>query len=261
MKSSDYYNANGAPLISVITITYNAAEVLPPTLRSIAEQTCTQFEHIIVDGASTDDTLAIARQLGTPALRILSEKDKGIYDAMNKGLRLAKGQYILFLNAGDAFAAPTSLQDYADAIISAHPDIIYADTDIVDTQRRIIHPRHLAAPPVLTFRSFSHGMLVCHQAFMVRRDIAPRYDLQYRFSADYDWTIRCIQATRPAKCHNLHRVTIHYLDNGATEQHKLQSLQERFHIMKTHYGLATAIARHISFIPRAIIRKLSGRHV
>lgn len=261
MKPTEYNTHSATPLISVITITYNAADVLPPTLRSIAAQTCRQFEHIIVDGASTDNTLALARQLGVPTLRILSEKDRGIYDAMNKGLRLAKGRYILFLNAGDAFASPTSLKAYEDAITTMQPDIIYADTDIVDNQRRVLHPRHLAAPTLLTSQSFSHGMLVCHQAFMVKRDIAPQYDLQYRFSADYDWTIRCIRATLPSRCHNLRCVTIHYLDNGATEQHKLQSLRERFQIMKNHYGLATAIARHISFIPRAIIRKFNGRHV
>ena len=101
------------PLISVITITYNAEDCLYPTMRSVAAQSFKDFEHIIVDGASTDNTLQIARSLGTSNLRILSEPDKGLYDAMNKGLSMANGRYLLFLNAGDAFHSEDTLSHYA----------------------------------------------------------------------------------------------------------------------------------------------------
>ncbi|MDE6295172.1 MAG: glycosyltransferase [Muribaculaceae bacterium] len=244
------------PLISVITISYNAAETITPTLHSVANQTFHDFEHIIIDGLSKDDTIAIARREGIPGLRILSEKDNGIYDAMNKGLRIATGQYVIFLNSGDTFATDDTLAHYAEAIETDRPDIIYADTVIVAPDRHILRPRHLSVPATLTRESFSHGMLICHQAFMVRREIAPMYDTQYRFSADYDWCIRCIEATAPEKCRNLGNVEIHYLDEGATEQNKMTSLLERFDIMRHHYGLPTAVARHISFLPRAILRKL-----
>lgn len=246
------------PLISIITITYNAAAELPPTMHSVAEQTFTGFEHIVVDGASTDDTLLIARSEATPSLRILSERDHGLYDAMNKGLHMARGQYVLFLNAGDAFHTADTLKKYADAAAKGY-DIIYADTVIVDAQRKILRPRHLSAPPLLTRDSFSKGMLICHQAFMVRRALAPDYDLQYRFSADYDWTVKCITATAPEKCLNLNCIAIDYLDEGTTEKNKIASLRERFHVMRHHYGAPTAIARHLSFIPRALLRKLSSR--
>ena len=89
------------PLITIITITYNAGKTISPTLMSVASQTFRNFEHIIVDGASGDNTLSIARSY--PETRILSEKDNGLYDAMNKGIRLARGKYLLFLNAGDTF--------------------------------------------------------------------------------------------------------------------------------------------------------------
>lgn len=242
------------PLFSIITITYNAEKELPATMESVAEQTFRNFEHLIIDGASKDSTVALARSLGGDNLRIISEKDSGLYDAMNKGLRFAKGKYVIFLNAGDAFAAPVVLALYADAARN-DADIIYADTVVVDADRNILRPRHLAAPERLTSQSFSHGMLVCHQAFCVKRDIAPQYDLSYRFSADYDWTIRCIKATSPARCVNLHTVAIHYLDDGMTEKNKVDSLKERFRIMSHHYGAPTAILRHLSFIPRAIGRK------
>lgn len=263
------------PLISIVTITWNAADVLPDTMDSVAEQTFRNFEHLIIDGASVDHTLQIARDLGGEAVRVVSERDKGLYDAMNKGLHLALGKYVLFLNAGDSFANPNVLRKYAEAAeeyakstenseeygISAEnywPDIIYGDTVIVDATRNIKGPRHLSVPEILTFECFSEGMLICHQAFMVRRAIAPDYDLTYRFSADYDWTIRCILATTPERCINLHEVTIHYLDDGLTEKNKKASLKERFNVMRKHYGTLKAVSKHISFIPRAIRRKISG---
>lgn len=241
-------------MISVITITYNASATLPLTMESVAEQTIKDFEHIIVDGASTDDTLSVARRMGSERLRILSESDDGLYDAMNKGLKMAHGRYLIFLNAGDRFHSADTLKAYADAIEERAPDIIYGDTDIVDIEGNRIGPRHLSAPDILTFDSFSKGMLICHQAFMVRKDIAPLYDTDYRFSADYDWCIRCIEASRAGDRINLHRVTIDYLSDGLTDNNKKASLIERFRIMAAHYGSMKAIASHLSFIPRAIKR-------
>lgn len=246
---------NPQPLISVITITRNAARVITPTMQSVAAQTCDDFEHLLIDGASTDDTTVIARRTGIPSLRIVSEPDKGLYDAMNKGLRLARGRYVIFLNAGDAFHSPDTLEAYArEALRGA--DIICADTVIVDADRDVIGPRHLSAPDRLDFESFSHGMLVCHQAFMVRRDLAPEYDTSYRFSADYDWTVKCLKAADPAKNVNIHRVTIDYLADGTTDRNKKASLVERYHIMCHHYGTLRATLNHIMFIPRALARRL-----
>lgn len=246
------------PLFSIITITFNAENELLPTLKSVSEQNCKDFEHLIIDGASTDGTLALARSQGVKGLRIVSEPDKGLYDAMNKGLRLARGKYVIFLNAGDAFASPVTLEQYASAS-DDNPDIIYGDTVIVDEGRNVLRPRHLSVPDRLTLDSFSHGMLICHQAFCVRRSLAPEYDLRYRFSADYDWTIKCIAATTPVRCRNLREVTIHYLDNGMTEKNKRASLRERFDIMKRHYGLGIAMLRHAGFVPRAVKRKVTSK--
>lgn len=242
-----------APLISIITITYNAARHILPTLESVANQNYRNYEHIIIDGASTDDTLAIARQYGD--IRILSEKDHGLYDAMNKGIALARGRYLLFLNAGDSFHSDRILAAYADRARHGD-DIIYADTVIVDEARHIIGKRHLTAPQNLTFESFSKGMLVCHQAFMVRRELAPAYDEQYRFSADYDWTVRCIKAADPRKCTNLGMIAIDYLRDGLTDNNKLKSLRERYRIMNRHYGAVRTFGNHLLFLLRALRRKI-----
>ena len=239
------------PLVSIITITYNASAEIEPTMISVASQTFRDFEHIIVDGASTDDTLSKARKF--PGVRILSEKDSGLYDAMNKGLDLARGEYVLFLNAGDTFHSDKVLEAYAERA-SRHDDIIYADTVIVDSDRHIIGKRHLTAPVTLDSKSFSKGMLICHQAFMVRRELAPKFDLKYRFSSDYDWTVRCIFDSDPRKCTNLNLIAIDYLHNGMTEKNKVKSLLERYRIMSRHYGRARTFWNHLTFLVRALKR-------
>lgn len=270
VMSRDSCLSDSAPLISVITITYNAASVIRPTLQSLNSQTFRNFEHLVIDGASKDDTVSIVRGM-CPDSIIRSEPDRGLYDAMNKGLRAAKGKYLLFLNAGDALHSPDTLRHYADAArlngknpLNAdenadsrqlYADIIYGDTIVVDSGRNFVKPRHLSVPERLTFRSFANGMLVCHQAFMVRSDLAPEYDLQYRFSADYEWTLRCLKATDPDHNVNLHTVTIDYLSDGMTDKNHSASLKERYRIMCRYYGTIPSLLRHIRFLLRHLSKK------
>lgn len=241
------------PLISVITVTYNAGKVIEKTLKSLEEQTFKDFEHLVIDGKSGDDTLAKIRSYDLPQTNIISEPDKGLYDAMNKGLRNAKGEYVIFLNAGDAFHQADTLDNYARVAKEGY-DIIYGDTVIVDGEGNLIGPRHLSVPEKLTFESFSDGMLICHQAFMVRKELAPEYDLGYRFSSDYDWCVKCIGKSQTNNYQNLHKVTIDYLSDGLTDKNKFKSLRERFNVMRKHYGLSTTLMKHSGFIFRAIKR-------
>ncbi len=237
------------PLISIITVTYNAASTLPATLRSVGEQTCRNFEHLIIDGASTDATLQLVDEAAITEARAFSSPDKGLYDAMNKGLAKARGEYVVFLNAGDSFHAPTTLQSIADAIKeNDFPGVVYGQTDIVDSNRNRIGERHLRAPERLTADSFKHGMLVCHQAFVVKRDITEDYDLRYRFSADYEWCIRCLKKSQS----NVYipEVVIDYLNEGVTTANHRKSLIERFRIMCHYYGTIPTVLRHLKFLFR-----------
>lgn len=245
------------PLISIITITYNAASTLGPTMQSVKAQRFADYEHLVIDGASTDSTLEVARMQGAEMVRIVSEPDGGLYDAMNKGLHMARGTYVVFLNAGDRFASSDTLGQYATAA-ETNPAVIYGDTDLVTPHGQYVGPRHLSAPEVLTKDSFRAGMLVCHQAFMVRRDLAPDYNLAYRLSADFDWCLRCLERAekKGLKCVNLHCVTINYLSEGLTTSHRFASLRERFAIMSKHFGFIPTAARHVGFLIRAIKRKL-----
>lgn len=241
------------PFITIITVTFNAEKVINKTLKSLQKQTYQDFEHLVIDGKSKDDTLKIINHFSLPQTHIISESDKGLYDAMNKGLRLAKGKYVLFLNAGDAFHSNDTLSNYAEQA-KKNADIIYGDTVIVSPEGEVLGPRHLSVPDNLTNKSFANGMLICHQAFMVKKELVSEYNLRYRFSADYDWCIRSIKQSNPSKRINLHQVTIDYLSEGLTDKNKWKSLRERFKIMSHHYGFIPTLFNHFRFVIRAATR-------
>lgn len=256
---------------SIITCTYNASEVLQRTLDSVMSQTWGQIEHIIVDGASKDSTMAMAEAYRRRSAEeetehdiiIKSEPDRGLYDAMNKGLQLATGDYVVFLNAGDVLPTDETLESISNDVNERSdgrlPAVLYGDTNIVDNNGELLRPRRLAPPDDLSWRSFRHGMLVCHQAFYVRTDIAKAepYNLKYRFSADVDWCIRVMKRAEKEGLPllRLPEVVVNYLDGGMTNKNHRASLIERFNVMSHHYGLMSTILMHIWFVARAVLKK------
>lgn len=257
---------------SIITITYNAERVLQRTLDSVLGQTYEGVEHLIIDGASKDATISLAGQYKQQSdcsgnghqVIIQSEPDNGIYDAMNKGLTQASGDYVVFLNAGDYFPDADTLEQIVHRCkLSEYPadelpGVLYGNTNIVDGEGHFLHPRRLQPPAKLSWKSFRHGMLVCHQAFYARTDIAKntQYDTRYRFSADVDWCIRIMRETERmglTLCHT-EMVVANYTEEGATTQNHSKSLEERFHVMRRHYGLLTTLAMHAWFFIRAFLK-------
>lgn len=246
------------PLFSIITVTFNAAETLPATLASVKEQSCKLYEYIVMDGVSKDNTVELAKAAGIHNARIFSSPDKGLYDAMNKAIDEATGEYLIFLNAGDAFHSPDTLQTIADSIMKHDfPGIVYGQTQLVNSNRQRIGDRHLTAPENLTLNSFAEGMLVCHQAFIALRRIVGHYDLRYRFSADYEWCIRCLKHSR----NNVYipHTIIDYLSEGLTTANRKASLKERFNIMCHYYGTIPTVLRHLKFIPRFLKQRRKER--
>ncbi len=237
-------------VFSVITVCYNAEACIRPTLESLANQSYKHIEYIIIDGASKDKTLNLVQAI-TPQAKILSEQDRGIYDAMNKGLDLATGDYVCFINAGDAFASNKTLEELAENVNNnkeTMPDIIYGETKLIDVQGNSLGLRRLRPPKKLSWKSFKKGMLVCHQSFYPRRELCPKYDLSYRFSADVDW---CIRIMKEAKSYLfIDKPLSLYLNEGTTTQNHRASLIERFRIMQKHYGLISTILQHIKFLFR-----------
>ena len=243
------------PKFSIITVTYNAGKVLEDTIQSVITQTYKNVEYIIADGKSTDGTMDIVNRYREHIHTIVSEPDKGLYDAMNKGIALATGDYLCFLNAGDELHEDDTLQLIVHSLNGEKelPDVIYGETAIVDEEGHFLRMRRLSTPEHLTWKSFQHGMLVCHQAFMPRRDLAVKYNLKYRFSADFDWCIRIMKKSRVL--HNTHLTIIDYLNEGMTTRNHKASLKERFHIMCHHYGTASTIMRHMGFAVRMVYKK------
>ena len=251
--------------ITIITVTYNAASVLQRTLDSVSRQTFQQIEHLIIDGASKDDTVKIAKayqeKVPYPVI-IQSEPDHGLYDAMNKGLHKATGDYLVFLNAGDTLHADDTLTTLTSHLLplTSHlsPAVIYGDTAIVDSEGKFLHLRRLRPPKQLTWRSFKQGMLVCHQAFYVRTDIAQQedYDLRYRHSADVDWCIRVMKRAEEMRLPlvNTNTILADFMEGGNTTQNHRASLKERYQVMCHHYGKASTIVMHAWFLVRQLFR-------
>ena len=242
------------PKFSIITVTYNAGAVLEDTIQSVITQTYRNVEYIIVDGGSKDHTLDIITRYREHIHTLVSEPDKGLYDAMNKGIRLATGDYLCFLNAGDELHEDDTLQLMVHSITGTElPDVLYGETAIVDEEGHFLRMRRLSAPENLNWKSFKDGMLVCHQAFFPRRELAEPYDLRYRFSADFDWCIRIMKKSHTL--HNTHLTLIDYLNEGVTTRNHRASLHERFHIMCRHYGYLSTLARHAWFALRLLLKK------
>ena len=236
--------------ITYITITYNAEAVLKRTLDSVLCQDYPKISHFIIDGASTDGTMAIIDDY----VRRSNEADNG---AMNKGLRSIDGSYVCFLNAGDFLPAPDIVSRIVEQISEKDsPAVLYGDTDIVDSEGRFLHHRRLSPPEHLTWKSFRQGMLVCHQAFYARTDfaIATPYDMQYRYSADVDWCIRVMKAAAKERVPllNLKMVVVNYTEEGQTTLHHRESLWERYHVMEHHYGRIQTFLLHCWFVVRAV---------
>lgn len=256
-------------MFTIITCTFNAGHEIQRTLDSVLSQSYPHIEHLILDGLSQDNTVALARHYkqfsdereNGHRVEVVSERDSGLYDAMNKGMGKATGDYLVFLNAGDTFPSPDTLEHVAEGFADgeALPGVIYGRADIVDDDGRFLRHRRLQPPARLTWRSFRQGMLVCHQSFYACAELAGQtpYDLRYRYSADVDWCIRIMKEAekRHLKLKNVNEVLVNYLDGGMSVRNHRASLKERFHVMAHHYGWLSTVMMHLWFVVRTIIRR------
>lgn len=230
-----------SPTLTVITVVYNNARDIERTLLSVVRQTYPHIEYLVIDGGSTDGTVQVIKQYAEHITRWVSEPDGGIYEAMNKGLSMASGDYVLFMNSGDEiYSADTVAHVFASA---ADADIYYGETELFDNNWESLGLRRHAIPDRFTWRSFRYGMNVSHQAIYVRRSIAGRYDTKYRLSADIDWVIRAAKQAKHIV--NTRHIVAKYLVGGLSKQRHRQSLKERFRIFSKHYGLLPNLINHV----------------
>lgn len=229
------------PSLSIITVVYNNVRDIERTIQSVIGQTYPHIEYVVVDGQSTDGTVDVIKRYDTQISRWVSEPDKGIYDAMNKGLAMATGDYVLFMNSGDEVYAP----DTVERVFATAPDadIYYGETELFDDKWESLGLRRHHIPEHFTWRSFRFGMNISHQAIYIRRALAEPYNTQYQLSADIDWIIR---AAKKAKLTvNTRQIVAKYLVGGMSKKRHRQSLLERFHIFSKYYGLVPNILNHV----------------
>ncbi len=246
--------------VSIITVTYNAAPLLSKTIESVVTQIFSDYEYLIIDGKSTDDTeglLANYLDKYPNTINFTSEKDDGIYDAMNKGLKKASGEYVIFLNAGDTFINEDVLENiFSSAITDA--DIIYGKTMLAKQSgeeiglRGEVTTRRL--PIQLTKEDMKLGMVVCHQSILVKRKIAPLY-IPNNLSADIDWVINCLDRSKQTYYHD--KVISKFLIGGISDQKKIKSLTDRFKVITSHFGIWGAVFAHLSIVKRYLLHKVS----
>jgi glycosyltransferase involved in cell wall biosynthesis len=228
------------PKLSVITVVYNGVKDIERTMLSVLNQTYPNIEYLVIDGKSNDGTLEIIKKY-QDRIKLMSERDTGIYDAMNKGLKMATGDYVLFMNAGDEiYASDTVAKVFATA---NDADIYYGETEMINDQGESLGQRRHKAPEKFTWRSFKYGMSVSHQAIYIRRSLTDQYNERYHLSADIDWIIRA--AKKAKRIVKVDGYVAKYLVGGMSKQKHKQSLLERYAIMNRYYGSIPTMFYHL----------------
>ena len=184
----------GKPLVTVITVVFNGAATLEHTIRSVIEQTYDNVEYIIIDGGSTDATLDIIRKYEGSIDYWLSEKDEGVYDAMNKGIALARGEYIGMLTADDFFSNPSALQIITTRLSGSEVDAVFSCLDIIDPAKldRVLRKYRISSFSPFMLRI---GVMPPHPTFYCRKacyEKAGLYRTDYRIAADFEMLARLL---------------------------------------------------------------------
>ncbi len=239
--------------VSIITAVRNGALAIPVTLASVATQSYADIEHIVVDGASSDDTVAVVRREGPHVETLVSEPDSGVYDAFNKGLRVATGQIIAFLNAGDEYMHSAVIGTVMAAFADPALDAVFGDVNIVpdDGGRGAI--RHYRAHAFQPTR-FADGYMPPHPALFVRRraiEVVGEYDTSYQIAGDFEWCVRLFVGARARFVHL--PMVLTRMPRGGLSNQGLRSAwiitREMRRACKAH-GVLTSFPRLLTRLPR-----------
>ena len=245
------------PLFSVITVCYQALPELQRTVASVNTSTFRDYEHLIIDGGSSDGTVKWLEGIKDPLVRWESAPDKGLYDAMNKGLAQAKGEFVWFVNAGDLIYSEQTMAQMA-TMIDEKVDILFGEVVLKSPEGKVLGTRSEMTPhktpDLLNWRSMRFGMVVSHQAFVPRRRIAPFY-LEDNLCADIDWVIRCLKVSGESM--NTHLIFAQFETGGLSRQRHRESLKDRYEVLRHHFGFLPNLCNHIYILLRALWTKLT----
>lgn len=229
------------PLVTVVTVTYNLIkngrrEKFARALESVQSQTYENIEHIIVDGASNDGTVELIKEYAEKGwIKYISEPDIGLYDAMNKGAKMANGEYLLFLNSDDYYSGKEGIEKSVDAIEKADADYSYSDCKIIDFDGIKTADWHWQNKPKLS-KVFTY-MPFCHQTLMVKTKLFKQlgmFDLQYKSAGDYDFVLRLIFNKSKSVYVPYEFVTFEL--GGYSLESKYKAITEITKFYQKHYG-------------------------
>lgn len=218
--------------LSVITICYNIKDEIERTCESIVSQTNQDFEWIVVDGGSTDGTVDILNKYKSHMTVFISEKDKGIYNAMNKGIKRAKGEYLNFMNGGDSFASPDVVEQFYNCSAFG-ADVVYGNTNIIEKKKE-----WLKRYPTLINKEFLYRNCLGHQASFIKRKLFDKYGLyneKYKIVSDWEQWIIFLENSCVFK--HWDKTVANFYYNGISSVFTSDHLQERENVINTHFTL------------------------
>lgn len=242
------------PLISIITVSKNSRALLEETILSVANQSYHNFEYIIIDGGSVDGTSELVKKNLVHINKFISEEDDGIYDAMNKGIKNARGDWIYFLNAGDKLNTKDVIKKISETIIENNKlDIIYGDYELVQNNKK---SRIIIQTPELINKKFLLRSTVCQQAVFFNKSIFKRYGsfrVKFTIVADYDRLLHAFMVGCRFKKVNI--IICEYLEGGYSRKHYLISNLQRLSVIKLRCTVPSPLLylEHAIYIVKAFI--------
>jgi glycosyltransferase involved in cell wall biosynthesis len=236
------------PLITVITVVYNDADNLAITLKSVAEQNYKDFEFLVIDGNSTDRTLEVIKQYEDIISTWISEPDKGIYDAMNKGIKMAKGEYINFLNAGDAYCYADTLQEVKENLLQNRTvDILYGK--LMNHSNGEQNLKYITGE-VVSEKSLYISIPITHQTMFVYRQLFKDiglYSTQLRIVSDYEWFVKYYDKVKSFdKLLFLDKPLIVYQQGGFSFQNMRKVAFERIKVARKYSPMPYQLLHHLN---------------
>lgn len=242
--------------VSIITVSFNSSKTIADTLASVAAQTYPQIEHIVIDGASTDNTVELVKQFGKHVRWLISEPDAGIYEAMNKGLALARGDLVGFLNADDMYADAGAVTAIVEAANKSGAEALYGDLIYVRAQEPQSAVRVWRSQP-LRPNGLRFGWMPPHPTLYIKSNVMHAlggFNTSYRISADYEFILRCF-GNPDMTSHYIPRVLVKMRMGGASNK-SLSALwrksNEDLRALRTNGvgGLATLFCKNVRKLPQ-----------
>ncbi len=246
--------------LSIITICYNRVSDISLTLQSVANQSYKEIQYIVIDGASTDGTLDVLKLYDSKISNLVNERDKGIYNAMNKGLSLATGDYVLFINGGDQLYDDQTIQKVFEH--SNGEDILYGECMFIDENGTHLGLRteltNRPLPETINKNTFLYGSNISHQSFIAKRKIIGQFqEDDFKIVADLDWMIKAMNASKSYK--KLNFPISKFLAGGTSTSHWKKAMNERFKLYVRHYGLLKTILAHLVIAQKSVFKKIGLR--